>query len=118
PLVVFDTGGGSSQFTFGRGKDIDERFSVNVGAARFTEHYGLDGAVSEETLSAALEAIAGDLGRLDGRPTPDALVRLRGGGARPPAGDKNPPPHHPPDLHVTNPLPHHIAPPLQAHPPA
>jgi len=78
PLVVFDTGGGSSQFTFGRGKDIDERFSVNVGAARFTEHYGLDGAVSEETLAAAFEAIAGDLARLDGRPTPDALVGMGG----------------------------------------
>jgi exopolyphosphatase / guanosine-5'-triphosphate,3'-diphosphate pyrophosphatase len=27
-LVVFDTGGGSSQFTFGRGRRVDERFSV------------------------------------------------------------------------------------------
>src|SRR3954449_4564725 len=35
-LVVFETGGGSSQFTFGHGADIDERFSVDVGAARFT----------------------------------------------------------------------------------
>ena len=46
-LVVFDTGGGSSQFTFGRGEEIDERFSLNVGAARFTERYGLEGAVSD-----------------------------------------------------------------------
>ena len=44
-LVVFDTGGGSSQFTFGRGREVDERFSVNVGAVRFTERFGLDGAV-------------------------------------------------------------------------
>src|SRR5262249_17262409 len=50
----------------------------NVGAARFTEHYGLDGAVSEETLAAAFEAIAGDLARLDGRPVPDALVGMGG----------------------------------------
>ena len=28
PLVVFDTGGGSSQFTFGHGTHVDERFSV------------------------------------------------------------------------------------------
>ena len=27
-LVVFDTGGGSSQFTFGSGEQVDERFSV------------------------------------------------------------------------------------------
>ena len=41
-LVVFDTGGGSSQFTFGHGDEVDEQFSVPVGAARFTERYGLD----------------------------------------------------------------------------
>jgi exopolyphosphatase/guanosine-5'-triphosphate,3'-diphosphate pyrophosphatase len=77
-LVVFDTGGGSSQFTFGRGNQVDERFSVDVGAARFTERYGLDGAVSETTLAAALDAIAGDLGRLDGRPSPETLVGMGG----------------------------------------
>ena len=75
---MFDTGGGSSQFTFGHAKEVDERFSVNVGAARFTERFGLDGAVSEETLAAALEAIAGDLARLDGRPVPDALIGMGG----------------------------------------
>ena len=32
--VVFDTGGGSSQFTFGEGDRVDERFSVDVGAVR------------------------------------------------------------------------------------
>jgi exopolyphosphatase / guanosine-5'-triphosphate,3'-diphosphate pyrophosphatase len=40
-LVVFDTGGGSSQFTFGDGDRVDEQFSVNVGAARFTERTAL-----------------------------------------------------------------------------
>ena len=30
-LVVFDTGGGSSQFTFGEGDEVVERFSVPVG---------------------------------------------------------------------------------------
>ena len=44
--VVFDTGGGSSQFTFGHDGQVDERFSVDVGAARFTERFGLDRAVS------------------------------------------------------------------------
>ena len=45
-IVAFDTGGGSSQFTFGHGADVDERFSVNVGAVRFTEQFGLAKAVS------------------------------------------------------------------------
>ena len=68
-LVVFDTGGGSSQFTFGHGEEIDERFSLNVGAARFTERYGLDGAVSDETLSAGI--------RRHCRTTSDASTGIR-----------------------------------------
>jgi exopolyphosphatase/guanosine-5'-triphosphate,3'-diphosphate pyrophosphatase len=77
-LVVFDTGGGSSQFTFGRGPRVEERFSVNVGAVRFTERFGLAGAVAPELLGDALAAIAADLARLDGRPRPDALVGMGG----------------------------------------
>jgi exopolyphosphatase/guanosine-5'-triphosphate,3'-diphosphate pyrophosphatase len=38
-LVVFDTGGGSSQFTFGHDARVDERFSVDVGAVRYTERF-------------------------------------------------------------------------------
>ena len=77
-LVVFDTGGGSSQFTFGHGEHVDERFSLNVGAARFTEQFGLDGVVSEDELAMALDAISADLVRLDARPAPDALVGMGG----------------------------------------
>ncbi len=77
-LVVFDTGGGSSQFTFGHDGAVDERFSVNVGAARFTDRFGLDGAVGDDVLAAALDAIAAELVRLDGRPSPDALVGMGG----------------------------------------
>jgi exopolyphosphatase/guanosine-5'-triphosphate,3'-diphosphate pyrophosphatase len=77
-LVVFDTGGGSSQFTFGQGERVDERFSVNVGAVRFTERYGLDGVVSDDTLATALDEIAAELARLDGRATPDTIVGMGG----------------------------------------
>ena len=77
-LVVFDTGGGSSQFSFGHDARVDERFSVNVGAVRYTERHGLDRAVAPEVLREALAAIAADLSRLDGRPVPDALVAMGG----------------------------------------
>ncbi len=77
-LVVFDTGGGSSQFTFGDGDQVLERFSVQVGAVRFTEAFGLDGAVSADVVAEAREAIAGDLGRIADRPAPDALVGMGG----------------------------------------
>jgi exopolyphosphatase / guanosine-5'-triphosphate,3'-diphosphate pyrophosphatase len=77
-LVVFDTGGGSSQFTFGEGDRVDEQFSVNVGAARFTERFGLDEAVDEDVVARAVEAIAADLARLEGRPVPDTVIGLGG----------------------------------------
>ncbi|MDH4567657.1 Ppx/GppA family phosphatase [Pseudomonas sp. BN414] len=77
-LVVFDTGGGSSQFTFGRGARVDERFSVDVGAVRYTERFGLDNVVSPEVLGDALAAIAADLARIEGRPAPDLLVAMGG----------------------------------------
>jgi exopolyphosphatase / guanosine-5'-triphosphate,3'-diphosphate pyrophosphatase len=78
-LVVFDTGGGSSQFTFGQDRQVQERFSVNVGAVRYTERYRLAGAVGPEVVDAALAAIGADLSRLDGRARPDGLVGMGGG---------------------------------------
>jgi exopolyphosphatase/guanosine-5'-triphosphate,3'-diphosphate pyrophosphatase len=77
-VVVFDTGGGSSQFSFGRGSDVSERFSVDVGAARYTEQFGLAGTVDAARLSEALAAISADLDRLDGRPAPESLVGMGG----------------------------------------
>ena len=77
-LVVFDTGGGSSQFTFGEGDEVLERFSVPVGAVRYTETFGLDDVVEPDVLASALEAIANDLTAIDGRPPPEALVAMGG----------------------------------------
>ena len=76
--VVFDTGGGSSQFSFGEQDRVDERFSVEVGAVRFTEQFGLDGVVSADVLDEARAAIAADLDRLDDRDPPDTLLAMGG----------------------------------------
>ncbi len=46
---------------------MTERFSVPVGAVRYTEAFGLDEVVSEEILGEARAAIAADLNSLDGR---------------------------------------------------
>ena len=80
-LLVFDSGGGSSQYTFGSLGRIDEQFSLDVGAVRFTERFGLDQAVPRGTVDDALAAIAADLESLAGRPTPDLWSRSA---ARPP----------------------------------
>jgi exopolyphosphatase / guanosine-5'-triphosphate,3'-diphosphate pyrophosphatase len=77
-VVVFDTGGGSTQFTFGEDERIAERFSLGVGAVRLTERYGLDGVISDDALAAALDGIALDLAPLDHRPAPDAIVGMGG----------------------------------------
>src|SRR5215207_7100840 len=77
-LAVFDTGGGSSQFTFGDRHGVQERFSLNVGAAGFTERFELDRRVPRSGLQAALTAIGDDLGRLGGRAVPDAVVAMGG----------------------------------------
>jgi len=77
-VVVFDTGGGSSQFTFGSRGTVSDRFSLNVGAVRFTEQFGLAGAVSAETVAEARAAIAADLASLAGRDRPAALIGMGG----------------------------------------
>ncbi|WP_051062741.1 Ppx/GppA phosphatase family protein [Ilumatobacter nonamiensis] len=76
--AVFDSGGGSTQFTFGRGDRIDEQFSVDVGAVRVAEEFGLAGAVSPATLEEVLVSIASRLARLDGRTRPDGIIAIGG----------------------------------------
>jgi exopolyphosphatase/guanosine-5'-triphosphate,3'-diphosphate pyrophosphatase len=77
-VVVFDTGGGSTQVTLGRNGSVLEQFSLNLGAVRITEAFGLHGAVSHRALSSARAAIEGELGRLDTIAPPDALVGMGG----------------------------------------
>jgi exopolyphosphatase/guanosine-5'-triphosphate,3'-diphosphate pyrophosphatase len=77
-LTIFDTGGGSTQFTFGHGDAVDEQFSLNIGAVRLTAQHGLGGVLTPAQLEAALAAIAGEFSTLDGRPSPEALVGMGG----------------------------------------
>ena len=77
-VVVVETGGGSSQFTFGEGDRVDERFSIDLGAVDLTERHGLDGPVPPAVVDAARADAAGVLGRLGGRPRPDVVVGIGG----------------------------------------
>ena len=77
-LVVFDTGGGSTQFTFGRGVAVDEQFSLEVGAVSLTARYGLGGAIPRKRLDETLTAIAEEFSRLDQASSPDALIGTGG----------------------------------------
>ena len=77
-MVLFDTGGGSTQFTFGRGDAVIEQFSLNVGAVRFAEACGLAGVVPAADLQRAMDAIGAELSRLDAAAPPDALIGMGG----------------------------------------
>lgn len=77
-LTVFDSGGGSTQFTFGRDEQVDEQFSVDVGAVRIAERFGLADATSSATLGEALDALARQLDVLDERARPDGIVAIGG----------------------------------------
>jgi exopolyphosphatase / guanosine-5'-triphosphate,3'-diphosphate pyrophosphatase len=77
-LVIFDTGGGSTQFTFGHGTSVDDQFSLNIGAVRLTDRHALGGPISRQQLQAALDSIATEFSRLDGVPSPHALVGMGG----------------------------------------
>lgn len=77
-LVVFDTGGGSTQFTIGRGSEVEEQFSLDLGAVRLTEQFKLDRPVSPNDLDTTLAMVSEELGRLDSLPRPDALVGMGG----------------------------------------
>ncbi len=77
-LVVFDTGGGSTQFTIGRGAEIDDRFSVDLGALRLTEQFGLDRPVTRKNLQAFMDAVTHELRYLDNITRPDVLVGVGG----------------------------------------
>jgi exopolyphosphatase/guanosine-5'-triphosphate,3'-diphosphate pyrophosphatase len=77
-LVVFDTGGGSSQFTFGDGDQLDAQFSIPLGAVRITERFGLDRAVDRDVVDQALAAVASELSPLAERPHPEQVVGIGG----------------------------------------
>jgi len=77
-LVIFDTGGGSTQFTFGHGTAVDEQFSLDIGAVRLTEQYRLGGVIEVDALQRALEAIDAEFARIEGVRPPDALVGMGG----------------------------------------
>jgi len=77
-FVVFDSGGGSSQFTFGDGGRVAEWFSVPVGSARYTDAFGLDRAVDADVVADARAAIAADLRPVAGCPGPARLVGMGG----------------------------------------
>ena len=49
-VVVFDTGGGSTEFIFGRGTELNDRISLNLGAVHPTEEFLISDPVTNDEL--------------------------------------------------------------------
>ena len=77
-LAIFDIGGGSTEFVFGEGAAIHERFSLDVGAIRLTDDYCRSDPVTPEERDRLLAAVDRELGRLSGLDSPDVLVGIGG----------------------------------------
>jgi exopolyphosphatase / guanosine-5'-triphosphate,3'-diphosphate pyrophosphatase len=77
-IAIFDVGGGSTEFIFGKGDEILKRFSVNIGCIRFTEQYLKSNPVTESELESALQQIEKEFADLKPELTLNALVGMGG----------------------------------------
>ncbi|MBD3305934.1 Ppx/GppA family phosphatase [candidate division KSB3 bacterium] len=78
-LVIFDSGGGSTEFIFRRQGIVEQRMSVNVGALRYTEQILTSDPVTPDEFDRAVATIAADLAKVPlGRSQIGRLVGLGG----------------------------------------
>ncbi len=77
-IVIFDTGGGSTEFTFGHGKELGKSFSVNLGAVRITENYLKSDPVTEDEVKAAIAQIDKEFAEAGVNGKPMKLVGMGG----------------------------------------
>lgn len=76
--VVFDTGGGSTEFIFGEKGQVSKRFSVNLGALRITEKYFNDDPVREGSVEEALNEIDEEFAKACVAGHPAAVIGIGG----------------------------------------
>ena len=77
-LVTFDTGGGSTEFVYGRGAEMLRKFSVPLGAVRITEEFFKDDPVREDSVDAAFAEIRKSLKEGGAGGSPAMLVGMGG----------------------------------------
>jgi exopolyphosphatase/guanosine-5'-triphosphate,3'-diphosphate pyrophosphatase len=77
-LVTFDTGGGSTEFVYGKGETMLKKFSVTLGAVRLTEQFFAADPVAPGSVASTEDLIKKELteGGVDGKT--DFLVGMGG----------------------------------------
>jgi len=77
-LAIFDTGGGSTEFIFGKGKETSHCFSVDLGAIRVTESYFLSDPPQKAEIDKAFKEIDAVLAESGVNGTVTRLVGIGG----------------------------------------
>jgi exopolyphosphatase/guanosine-5'-triphosphate,3'-diphosphate pyrophosphatase len=77
-LVTFDTGGGSTEFVYGRGAEMLRKFSVPLGAVRITEEFFADDPVRPGSVDAAMDEIRKSLTGGGVLGSPEVIVGMGG----------------------------------------
>jgi exopolyphosphatase/guanosine-5'-triphosphate,3'-diphosphate pyrophosphatase len=77
-LVTFDTGGGSTEFVYGKGETMLKKFSVTLGAIRITEQFFKADPVAAGSVAEAQALIKKDLSEGGVQGTTDFLVGMGG----------------------------------------
>lgn len=77
-LIIFDTGGGSTEFIFGKGTELVKRFSVDLGAIRITEKFFGEDPVAEGSVEAAVAEIDKEFAAAGVEGKPVKLVGMGG----------------------------------------
>ena len=77
-LVTFDTGGGSTEFVYGKGTEMVRKFSIPLGAVRITEEFFADDPVRPGSVDAAVKEIRSSLTGGGVLGSPEAIVGMGG----------------------------------------
>ena len=77
-IVIFDTGGGSTEFVFGEGNKVNKRFSIDIGSLRITEKFFKKDPVPEGDIARAVEEIESVFNRYDVKGEVSQLVGMGG----------------------------------------
>lgn len=78
-VLIFDTGGGSTEFIVGENSIMKERLSLNVGAVRYTEQFLVSDPVTQQEFHRAVAAIEQDLTGLYLNTNAEQLIGIGGG---------------------------------------
>ena len=77
-ILIFDSGGGSTEFIFGSNEHIETRFSLNIGAVLYTEQFLISDPVTEEEIEHVISSVKHNLRELHFQKNIDVLVGIGG----------------------------------------